>query len=421
MSEPMFSAIGEVFSGPSPTRALMDDLGEVARQPEAFLNLGGGNPARVPEVHALFAARLEALARERRLDGAFAAYEDPQGPLAFRERVAAYLARRQGWPVTAANVLCTAGSQSSFFMLFNLFAGATRDGPSRHILLPQTPEYIGYAGQCLQAGMLRAVDSVPTPTGHQRFRYRLDLERVQAIPGHTAALCLSRPTNPSGNVCSDEEIAILTRRAEEAGIPLIVDCAYGEPFPGIAFEPHHLPWSPALIACFSLSKLGLPGMRLGIVVASEPVVRAMTNFNTALMLSVNPLGAALVSELFEGDALELQVTAPIKTFYQARLDFALQCCARTFEGLDYRIHEPGGAIFLWLWFGDERVDSEQLYRRLKARGVLVIPGHHFAPAGGAGASDHLRQCVRVSFAQPESVVERGIAVIGEEVRAMLGR
>ena len=414
-----FSAVGDLFDTDSPTRALMDDLGEVQRRPEAFLNLGGGNPARVPEVHAHFAARLAQLASERRLDSAFAGYEDPQGPLDFRERVAAFLARRQGWPVSADNILCTAGSQASFFMLFNLLAGDTAEGRRRRILLPQTPEYIGYSGLCLQPDCLRAVDSLTVETAPARFRYAIDLESLAVDPADTAAICLSRPTNPTGNICQDEELAILAARAAAAEVPLIVDCAYGEPFPGITHVPHSLPWSPSLVACFSLSKLGLPGMRLGLVVSNPSIIRALTNFSTAMMLSVNPLGASMASSLFEDRLLDQWVSETIRPFYRARLDFALKCCDESFAGLDYRIHEPGGAIFLWVWFRDSRIDSQQLYERLKRRGVLVIPGHHFAPAGGAGAQGHLRQCLRLSFAQPEDVVARGVAAIGEEVRKIL--
>lgn len=414
-----FSAVGDLFDVDSPTRALMDDLGEVQRRPEAFINLGGGNPARVPEVHTHFATRLTQLASERRLDSAFAGYEDPQGPLDFRKQVAAFLARRQGWPVSADNILCTAGSQASFFMLFNLLAGDTAGGRRRHILLPQTPEYIGYSGLCLQPGCLRAVDSLTVDTSAARFRYAIDTDRLALDPAETAAICLSRPTNPTGNVCSDGELAMLAERASAAEVPLIVDCAYGEPFPGITHVPHNLPWSSSLVACFSLSKLGLPGMRLGLVVGNPSIIRALTNFNTAMMLSVNPLGAAMAAALFDDGLLDSLVRETIRPFYRARLDFALKCCDESFAGLDYRIHEPGGAIFLWVWFRDSRIDSQVLYQRLKRRGVLVIPGHHFAPAGGGGVNGHLRQCLRLSFAQPEEEVARGVAIIGEEVRGLL--
>ena len=47
--------------------------------------------------------------------------------------------------------------------------------------------------------------------------------------------------------------------------------------------------------------------------------------------------------------------------------------------LPYRIHKPEGAIFLWLWFEGLLITSQDLYQRLKQRGVHAvkhIPGYH---------------------------------------------
>lgn len=49
------------------------------------------------------------------------------------------------------------------------------------------------------------------------------------------ALCVSRPTNPTGNVLTDGEIAELATLAAQYGIPLMIDNAYGMPFPNIIF------------------------------------------------------------------------------------------------------------------------------------------------------------------------------------------
>ncbi|MGE9268521.1 MAG: hypothetical protein ACQKBY_10525, partial [Verrucomicrobiales bacterium] len=56
-------------------------------------------------------------------------------------------------------------------------------------------------------------------------------------------------------------------------------------------------------------------------------------------------------------------------------------------------------------------------RRLKARGVLVVPGEFFffgLPEGEGG--DHASSCLRVTYTMPEEVVREGIRVIAEEVK-----
>jgi valine--pyruvate aminotransferase len=83
--------------------------------------------------------------------------------------------------------------------------------------------------------------------------------------------------------------------------------------------------------------------------------------------------------------------------------------------LPYHIHKPEGAIFLWLWFEGLPISSQALYERLKQRGVLIVPGHNFF----VGLEDdwpHQHECIRVSYAQDEDTVRRGVALIADEVR-----
>ncbi|WP_431197491.1 aminotransferase class I/II-fold pyridoxal phosphate-dependent enzyme, partial [Streptococcus pneumoniae] len=70
-------------------------------------------------------------------------------------------------------------------------------------------------------------------------------------------MCCSRPTNPTGNVLTDGEMTHLKQLAKKHGIPLIIDNAYGAPFPSIIHTSTTLEWDDETILCFSLSKIGL--------------------------------------------------------------------------------------------------------------------------------------------------------------------
>lgn len=409
------SRIGDQFNRLSGTRLLMDDLGRVQQAPGTFINLGGGNPSQVPALHEWFSDKLAALASARNFDQLFSTYDDPLGSVTFRDVFAGFLRDHLGWRVTRENVLCTAGSQASFFMLFNILAGPDHEGLQRRILFPQCPEYIGYNDLCLATGGLTAVASRPVITGVHRFRYEIDFAAIE-IDATISAVCISRPTNPSGNVCSDEEMKSLSQMAKRHRIPLIVDCAYGDPFPGITFHPGQLEWFDNLVTCFSLSKLGLPGMRVGIVVARPDLIQVLSNMNAAMVLTTNPIGTRLAHELFESRRVLEMVDSQIRPFYLGKAKLAIECCDRFFAGLDYFLHEPGGAIFLWVWFRGLPITAAELYERLKARGVLVIPGHLFAP-GLAQPTPQMAQCIRISYAQPAALVEHGLRIIAEEVRA----
>jgi len=86
------------------------------------------------------------------------------------------------------------------------------------------------------------------------------------------------------------------------------------------------------------------------------------------------------------------------------------------------IHQPQGAFFLWLWCENLPIDSFELYERLKARGVIVLPGNDFfigsAAGGGAGSADdwaHSKECLRISYAGDVQTIEAGIALIMHEL------
>jgi valine--pyruvate aminotransferase len=412
-----WSSFGARFTRPSGALELMSDLGEALAAPGPISMLGGGNPARIDVVEAVFRRRLAEIAASGEEFGRFAAsYAGPEGELRFRATVAAALARRYGWPVDERNVVLTSGSQTAFFMLFNLLAGPRADGSRARIVLPLSPEYIGYAGHGVTGDLLLARRAAIEELPDRQFKYRVDFAHLD-IPDDAAALCVSRPTNPTGNVITAAELARLDAIARDHGIPLILDAAYGEPFPGIQFAGEHAPppWNQNLILCLSLSKIGLPGLRTGIVVASEPVARALTAINASTALAPGSAGAVLAGPLIESGELERLCADAIRPHYRAALQAALGWLFDAGSDLPMRVHRPEGAFFLWLWFPQLPIGSSELYRRLKARGVVVVPGAHFFP-GLEEPWPHAEECIRVSYAQPPDAVRRGLQIIAEEVR-----
>lgn len=408
------SEFGRRYGGHTGTRLLMDDLGEVLASGRALCNLGGGNPARIPAMQAVFQRQLEA----RLADGTFTllsgSYDGPQGYRPLLRAVAQLLKREYGWRVGPENVAITAGSQTSFFMLFNLFSGDFADGSRRVLQLPMTPEYIGYADIAASADGVRAVRPTIELQDNRLFKYRVDFARF--APGaDTGAVCVSRPTNPTGNVISRDELETLSELTKRLAVPLLIDNAYGLPFPNILFTDAEPLFDEHVIYSMSLSKLGLPGLRTGIIVASEEIIDLLQSMNAVMSLASGSLGASIVTPLFEsGEVLSLSRDV-IQPYYRGRVEQALGWCHEQFAGLNYRVHQPEGAIFLWLWFPGLPISAQTLYERLKQRDVLVIPGHYFFP-GLSEPWQHKQECIRISYAQSPTEVEAGIRMIADEVR-----
>ena len=164
-----------------------------------------------------------------------------------------------------------------------------------------------------------------------------------------------------------------------------------------------------------MSKLGLPALRTGIIIAPKEVTALIRRMNSIINLTPGSLGPAMLAPLFaSGEILSLS-RDHIRPFYAAKAEKALTVFDQTMAGLPAFAHVPEGAIFLWLWFKDLPIDSETLYQRLKQRGVIVVPGHYFFP-GLDKSWHHCHECIRISYASDDSSVQRGIEVIAEEVK-----
>jgi valine--pyruvate aminotransferase len=199
-------------------------------------------------------------------------------------------------------------------------------------------------------------------------------------------------------------------------IPLILDGAYGLPFPNIMFTDAKPFWNENTILVLSLSKLGLPGVRTGIIVAREEIAHAYANANGIVSLACGNIGPAIATELFRtGDILRL-AQEHIPAFYRLRAQRAVHRFRKQLDGLPFHIHKPEGAFFLWLWFEGLPITSQELYLRLKQRGVLIVPGHH-SFFGLDEEWPHRHECIRVSYVQDEVSVSKGISIIADEVRA----
>ncbi|MCG9612156.1 valine--pyruvate transaminase [Vibrio harveyi] len=407
-----FSKFGEKFNQYSGITQLMDDLNDGLRTPGAIM-LGGGNPAAIPAMLDYFRQASEEMLASGELVAALANYDGPQGKDAFVKALALLFRETYGWDISEKNISLTNGSQSGFFYLFNLLAGQQPDGSHKKVLLPIAPEYIGYGDAGIDEDIFVSYHPEIELLDNGLFKYHVDFEQL-TVDDSVAAICASRPTNPTGNVLTDEEVRKLDKLARENNIPLIIDNAYGLPFPNIIFEDVEPFWNENTILCMSLSKLGLPGVRCGIVIASEEITQALTNMNGIISLAPGSVGPALANHIIgKGDLLKLS-SEVIKPFYKQKSQRAVELLQEAITDERFRIHKPEGAIFLWLWFDELPITTMELYQRLKARGVLIVPGEYFF-IGQKDEWDHAHQCLRMNYVQDDEMMQKGIAIIAEEV------
>ena len=394
----------------------MDDLG-AAMSGGDMLMLGGGNPAHIPEVQQLLRAQMDKIMNEpdafERMVGN---YDGTRGNTAFIEALVALMNDSFGWGIGPENVVLTNGSQSAFFYLFNMFAGSYADGSHKKILLPLTPEYIGYFDTGLCSDFFQSYRPVIQPLEGRMFKYHVDFQSLK-VGADIGAICVSRPTNPTGNVITDEEMRQLDTLARKNDLPLIIDNAYGTPFPNIIFTAAEPLWNSNTVVCMSLSKLGLPNLRTGIVIAHADVASVLAEMNGVMHLAPGGIGSRLALDLVRSGAIIEISREIVRPYYRNKAKQTIEWLHEELdEALPWRVHKPEGALFLWLWFKGLPCTSEELYERLKVRGCLVVSGHHFFPGQAAEEWPHMNECIRITYAQNEVVVHDGIRIIADEVR-----
>ncbi len=407
------SDFGERFRGYSGITHLMDDLAEGLAQP-GMVMLGGGNPAAIPEVMSVFEAVIDKLHKSGKLVGTLANYDGPQGKTVFIETLAEFFRQQYGWKISSKNIALTHGSQSSFYILFNSFAGKSGSTQKR-VLIPLVPEYIGYCDVGVEEGLITSQEARIQQLGDGFFKYQVDFENLQ-VDEKVGLICVSRPTNPSGNVLTDEECQHLDNIARGHDTPLLIDNAYGTPFPNIIFNKVNPFWNDNCIVCMSLSKLGLPGARTGIVIANEEIIRYFANMTAITSLAPAGVGAEIVNHLITENALLPLCHDLIQPFYKRRSELTVRLLREAIGDSRLHIHKPEGSIFLWLWFEGLSITTSELYQRLKRQGLLVVPGKYFFP-GQTTATNHAESCVRMSYAQSEPDLEKGIEILARELTA----
>jgi valine--pyruvate aminotransferase len=394
---------------------LMEDLGNSLVDNRDILMLGGGNPAHIPKVQEHFRTSiLKLLENGSEFERAIGNYGPPRGNKEFIEAISGLLSDEFGWDVEPKNIALTNGSQSAFFILFNMFAGEFEGGTRKKIMFPLAPEYIGYCDVGLDDDLFIANTPEVRHINEHIFKYHVDLDRLK-ITDEIGAVCVSRPTNPTGNVLTDSEIEILSDLACANDIPLIIDNAYGTPFPNIIFTEVKPSWNQHTIVCMSLSKLGLPAARTGIVIANEEVISMVSQVNAVMSLAPGGMGAAIATNLVRSGEIIRLSRDIIRPFYEKKAGEAVKQLSEALDGIDFHIHKPEGTFFLWLWLRGLPITDHELYERLKKRGVLVVPGHYFFP-GLKGEWEHKQECIRINYSQDDEIVSAGIKIIADEVK-----
>ena len=188
-----------------------------------------------------------------------------------------------------------------------------------------------------------------------------------------ALIFIAYPNNPSGNLFDADVIARIIAAAP--GI-VVVDEAY-HAFAGASFMPR-LADFPNVLVMRTVSKLGLAGLRLGLLAGRSAWLDHIDKVR--LPYNVNVLTQLVASEVLRhADVLDAQAAAICSE--RARLLVELQRMA----GVDAYASDANFILF-------RVADADEVFAGLKRRGVLIKNLHATHPL--------LAECLRVTVGTP---------------------
>lgn len=305
-----------------------------------------------------------------------------------------------GVPCTEDNIVVTCGSQQALE-----FIGRLLLSPGDTALVT-VPTYLG----ALQAfaGAEPRYDALSPEHGNRTPESYRDAAKAA---GSALKLAYVVPdfANPTGETISAAARTRLLDLAEELDIAVVEDSAYA----ALNFGGEAMPSIQALdvarcgsidrsrtIYCGTFSKVLSPGLRVGWIVASRPLIRRLVLVKQASDLNSATLNQMAMGRLAE-EVFDDRVTAAC-ALYRRRRDAMLAALERHMPaGVSWT--RPQGGLFVWVRL-PEGHDAAALLERAVAAGVAFVPGGAFHFDG------HGRNTMRLSFSvASEAEIETGIA------------
>lgn len=410
------SARGARMARASGVTTILEDIAAARSSGGEWLNLSAGNPAAIPEVVSTW-QRLEADALADDFADSSCQYGPTRGSDGLVDAIIRYFNNRFRWGIGRDNIVIGPGSQMLCFIATSVFTGPSSLG-CRPLVLPCVPDYTGYQDLCLDDGSVVAIEPFVEIHDARHFSYAVNIAAVRQTPT-IGMILLSSPCNPTGRCIAPSELSALVRLAKERDIPLVIDHAYGEPFPRIA-EPSAEPlFHPNVLNCFTFSKAGLPGERIGFAIGPAEVVSPMVSFLAKSTLHAPRLIQAVTERALNTGEIDILTAKVINPYYRRKRLVAERLLQESLpEQVSWRLHSGQGGMFCWLWIDEEWFNDINFYGALKHKKVSIVPGRHFftEPFATPFLADHAIRCIRLSLSAEEPVLAEGISTIAEALR-----
>jgi 2-aminoadipate transaminase len=379
-------------------RSAVRELLKVAARPD-IISFAGGLPAA--ELFPMAVVQEALTAVLAKVGGDALQYSETEGLAELRDWVAQKYSTER-LRIRRENVLITTGSQQAL----DLIGRVLLDEEDRVII--ENPTYLAL----LSAWRPLGVEFLPGACDADGIQVSLLSQFRKQNP--KAIYCMPNFQNPQGTTLSLARRKQLVALARNQSLMVVEDDPYGELRYSGRAQPSLLALDArnngkadldtVVVHTSTFSKVMMPGLRVGWVIAPSAVIDKLTQAKQAVDLHTSTLSQHLALTLARQGFLD-EFTPELRRQYGRRCQ-AMQAALRKYFPKSARWTEPEGGMFLFVTLPDAMNASELLPDAL-AQGVAFVPGEEFHVAGAG------RNTLRLNFsnASPERI-EEGIRRLG---------
>ena len=314
-------------------------------------------------------------------------YPESDGSDELRENIAAW------YGATRDHVLVTnGGSEANFTAVWGLL----EKGDHAAVMLPNYLQTWGLSRAW--AAKTKGFYLKESRDDDGKARWALDVESFhRAVSKKTRLIVVTNPNNPTGAVLNQEEMDEIVRVARKARAWLLVDEIYrGAEVSGPLTPTFWGSYDKVLITSGLSKAFGLPGLRLGWIVAPPKTIAKLCSYHDYTTLTPTILSDRLARIVMEPERRE-QVLERTRTIIRRNLP-RLESWIHSHDDIFSYIPPVAGAITFFKY--KLPISSAALFDRLrKERSVLITPGDHF----GVG------RYIRVGYGYDVDYTLRGLA------------
>jgi len=310
--------------------------------------------------------------------------------------------------LTEDNVVITVGSQQALDLISKIFLD------SRSYCIVDDPVYLG----ALNAFSTRFPRFIAAPieddgTNLDYVEKKLkELESLGQLNMLKFIYVVPNFHNPAGVTMSLEKRKRLVELAEKYDFLIIEDDPYG----ALRFEGEHIDpifkigGLDRVILLNTFSKILAPGLRIGVVIAHEKIVRKIVMAKQAADLCSPALTQRMTARFLQRYDI-LEKIKPSIDLYRRKKNTMLKALEENFghmEGVKWS--KPEGGLFIWFTL-PERYDTMEMFDIAVEKKIFYVPGKAFRVKAVKCSAMRLSFCL-----PPEEKIVEGVRRLREVVK-----